>query len=103
WRPPGSGVSSIALHDALPISALLGPPRLAVRFPLWICAGSSDARSWRDVLRSALVVRVVPAIVQPVVSVVCAKLSTKTRDSRLRSEEHTSELQSREKLVCRLL
>src|SRR5687768_18081415 len=50
--------------------------------------------SWRSQRRPSSSVRSAPA---------CTRSSTWTRTSRSRSEEHTSELQSRLHLVCRLL
>src|SRR5690606_41526093 len=78
--PATPGISPLSLHDALPISArrhgdaALGRQRRPA-------ARSARIRARRDRARAAAA----------------------GRASRRRSEEHTSELQSRENLVCRLL
>src|SRR5690606_41577570 len=79
---------SLSLHDALPISLGKGlapqdgsPPALVGRIQIWnsvVVTGSTLNSAWR---------MPVPALIT------CTS----------RSEEHTSELQSREMLVCRLL
>src|SRR5436309_4143827 len=80
--PSTTGIYTLSLHDALPISA-----RSSTRQSVWfstICP-RSNGPSPRTRNRSATT-------------------SPKTTCSRCsRSEEHTSELQSRENLVCRLL
>src|SRR5690606_41920720 len=87
---PLTHTSTLSLHDALPISAAPSSPSFP---PLsswgWPCGRSSPPKPG---LRSN------------------ASSSTRRRSSRCsrrscpaRSEEHTSELQSRENLVCRLL
>src|SRR5690606_42054144 len=83
--PATTVISTLSLHDALPIC------RAPVRE-----SGSRRAASmrWRQQLQSCP--PAVPSRVSPG--------SISTTKSRLpRSEEHTSELQSRENLVCRLL
>src|SRR5436309_7696948 len=78
-----SWIYTLSLHDALPISVIMKPDwRLASSFLL-----SSERRMWRSARSFISMVRG---------QVICA-------GSRCRSEEHTSELQSRENLVCRLL
>src|SRR5436309_9304791 len=42
-------------------------------------------------------------VVQPLLTMTCPACGAEFRQRMQRSEEHTSELQSREKLVCRLL
>src|SRR5207302_5871773 len=85
--PPPTDSYTLSLHDALPI--------LLIRIPrsrscgLRRLNGSGECRSiaaWVSTARSR--------------STACA--SSPSRSSG-RSEEHTSELQSRENLVCRLL
>src|SRR5690606_41673169 len=72
---PTSGINRLSLPDALPLSpARRPPPRPAAPAPCW--SPTRPGRSWRW---------------------------TRCRGPRRRSEEHTSELQSRENLVCRLL
>src|SRR5690606_41320616 len=102
WFSPATAapqLSTLSLHDALPISRRLAPPRvatpratsLAATLPPSQCpcpwtAGS--APRWPRRLRS---------------TPFQASVASSTPSSNPRSEEHTSELQSREKLVCRLL
>src|SRR5690606_41373272 len=84
---PAPTIATLSLHDALPI---------------WICglacgSASSTANS-RETTRSML----------PSTGMVSRSTATSSAWSRgcsrwRRSEEHTSELQSRENLVCRLL
>src|SRR5690606_41301022 len=72
-RSPSTGSYPLSLHDALPIFTLGSPRGMA-------------APSWRTRRRSET-----------------ARSTWTTTRLRVRSEEHTSELQSRENLVCRLL
>src|SRR5690606_40195816 len=79
-----SAAGPLSLHDALPISSR-GMPR-----------STSSSSTWDEVTRP------------PVASRLARMRSGKTTRpsttrANLRSEEHTSELQSRENLVCRLL
>src|SRR5204862_7238350 len=73
--PPPTATSTLSLHDALPICLPPQPPQLARR-----CAGElpagHDNRAGRRPVEAC---------------------------EHARSEEHTSELQSRRDLVCRLL
>src|SRR5690606_42014331 len=85
--PATSEIYTLSLHDALPI--------------------------FRDALGVPLPIGVPTAFLEPVADPVGDLVSSYLRThgpftaadaaSRLRSEEHTSELQSRENLVCRLL
>src|SRR3712207_9509273 len=77
-------IYTLSLHDALPISHLR---RLALERPLLLLRGARFLRGFarRAVGAGALALRKEPG-----------------RHPR-RSEEHTSELQSRQYLVCRLL
>src|SRR5690606_41927335 len=82
-----------ALHDALPISRTRCSPARAGRSPSstsTICRGRPRPRGSRPP----------PRCPRP-----WSTRAVYVRDEQgeLRSEEHTSELQSREKLVCRLL
>src|SRR3712207_7293108 len=86
-------IYTLSLHDALPISLadlpaafssvglLLQPVAGAVL--AWAILG--EALGWRQALGGAIVLTGIVLVLQP------------------RSEEHTSELQSRQYLVCRLL
>src|SRR5690606_41460444 len=81
--------STLSLHDALPISA--SSDRLRIRAGGWAAAG---------------VPRHQPGRLRQSVRTDHAGQAAKRKRSlphRPRSEEHTSELQSRENLVCRLL
>src|SRR5690606_39729139 len=97
--PPTTDIYTLSLHDALPISPSMSaqvkalheasvmvrtPPSLAATMPRPRCPWSSDNSS-----RFCMV---------DLMEVSCTSVA-----SAKRSEEHTSELQSREKLVCRLL
>src|SRR5690606_41604075 len=85
-----SGSCALALHDALPISRAFSPssPGKAASRARYACTRSTCTRSAR---RSTAVFRRSP------------RASRRGASSPVRSEEHTSELQSRENLVCRLL
>src|SRR5690606_41661560 len=91
-RPPGT--YALSLHDALPIC-----PRARGS-----AARSSSARisacraANRDAPRAAA-----PRRPQSPAPPVTFRTGTETSRPAGRSEEHTSELQSRENLVCRLL
>src|SRR5690606_39452441 len=85
--PSPSELYTLSLHDALPI--LRWPPGLWPPRPwaglAFICSGWLGSK---------------PATVSIVISALSMRWMSR---SRPRSEEHTSELQSRENLVCRLL
>src|SRR5438552_11799053 len=74
-------IYALSLHDALPIYGLStrspGAPTLKVA-----SCGSSSCRTWLRIKRHSIL---------------------RYRWRRMRSEEHTSELQSPDHLVCRLL
>src|SRR3712207_7919416 len=81
-------IYTLSLHDALPICRLHGPehgPRAQCERP--------GRRSWRAERRSQ----------QPEHPAVNEHARRRSRLGLHRSEEHTSELQSRQYLVCRLL
>src|SRR3712207_8712181 len=63
------------------------------------------ARSPREAHRAAERDRLAKRIAQPYLLIQCTDARERGRDGveQLRSEEHTSELQSRQYLVCRLL
>src|SRR5690606_42128055 len=100
--PPTTALYALSLHDALPIligrlSAAIGEVTGLVP-ELSTSGGTSDARFIKDycpVVEFGLVGQTMHMIDE---HVPLADLETLTR-----SEEHTSELQSRENLVCRLL
>src|SRR5690606_41495316 len=90
YAPSMTAIFSLTLHDALPIY----PLRLRRRGRLRTLEGNYRAHDGLapKILRLGLwASRVAPT------------LSSRARVGYLRSEEHTSELQSRENLVCRLL
>src|SRR5207302_10749886 len=77
-------IYTLSLHDALPIC------------PAGACADGS---------RGTNASRTAAAIARPLPtqSTLGSTVTSSARTENLRSEEHTSELQSRENLVCRLL
>src|SRR5690606_40802721 len=98
--PPAPTTSPLSLHDALPISPpahatdAKAPHSAAAQAAVGICD-----RRWRRVRRAE-------GLSSAGASVLDASVCIVERVSEgwgLRSEEHTSELQSRENLVCRLL
>src|SRR2546421_7781948 len=84
-RPPRSTL--LSLHDALPISA-----------ERWVLRGTALVRARRS--RSG---HGVTLSARTAGSTASCPASAGLRSARSRSEEHTSELQSRSDLVCRLL
>src|SRR5690625_6920483 len=87
---------TLSLHDALPISIQLSAERLAMRL--------TDKLDDKD---AAMLQRATQTIVNQVASlkkmVEDFREYARTPPAQMRSEEHTSELQSRGHLVCRLL
>src|SRR3712207_8872676 len=83
-------IYTLSLHDALPISSGKNGNRLkSARFKLMIASSGRKNPCATDVLAT----EVIPT----------GPLTFFTKDRSPRSEEHTSELQSRQYLVCRLL
>src|SRR5690606_41870566 len=82
---PPPHVHALSLHDALPIS--------------WAIRSSSAPSMARCMLRWTVATSLTDSAIMRVSS--CTRV--KRSNSSGRSEEHTSELQSRENLVCRLL
>src|SRR5690606_41925844 len=99
-RPPYLLPPTLRLHDALPIL----PKKkgsIAMRLPRTCCFGSGSWRRWRCSCwlvssRTGYSVRDSDAALRALRHDAAARLLD-------RSEEHTSELQSRENLLCRLL
>src|SRR5690606_41657832 len=101
--PSSTPGSTLSLHDALPIYSLLKSILLPL-FSLLMAFGFSFAQTSRD-----------KGAAQSLPNIVLIYLddmgygdlpltgATGYRTPNIRSEEHTSELQSRENLVCRLL
>src|SRR5690606_41677105 len=99
--PASAQLPTLALHDALPIFKDPGKPGEKIVFTRVIKRNGEEVG--REVIDERIVREAEPKIVivggkEPPNSAVWDKLA-----SCERSEEHTSELQSREKLVCRLL
>src|SRR5690606_41188397 len=97
-RSPPPDPSTLSLHDALPISARVNQPRPPSR----ACPFASDSGTKLAAPTSSGSPPPAAALDQAAArnsSVVATSSSARAR----RSEEHTSELQSRENLVCRLL
>src|SRR5699024_12427032 len=91
--PSPPATHTLSLHDALPISSISTISRAC----LWQKSTRTSERS--DSARNAICgsIPVMPCWKNLTAAIASAG------DSRLRSEEHTSELQSRFDLVCRLL
>src|SRR5206468_8750444 len=87
--PATTQIYTLSLHDALPISRGSSFKNLAASLPRksWPCAWTSPSR------KSAAPAKLL-RLPSP---------SRRQSAKRKRSEEHTSELQSRSDLVCRLL
>src|SRR5690606_41009375 len=92
---PPSATYTLSLHDALPISS---PPRPARRRS---APSRHPGRAPRA--RTAPAPALPPPCRAPASRVLRESSRPRTRAGGQRSEEHTSELQSRENLVCRLL
>src|SRR5436309_9003676 len=93
YTSPTTEIYTLSLHDALPIyrrEGILGNARLKLT-PNWVLLGAAryDLRA-HQVSQTQLGVGYIDD---------CLILAL----NYIRSEEHTSELQSRENLVCRLL
>src|SRR5207247_6642020 len=101
--PPPTAITPLPLHDALPISRswpqpLTSRPSTATLPP--------DAVSSPMAMRSTVVLPQpegpMSATISPSCTLKLTRLSACTVCTAPRSEEHTSELQSRVDLVCRL-
>src|SRR5207302_11489065 len=93
---PPPYISTLSLHDALPICLRFIDRTLLVA----VLAGTIHSKSGGCYMRAqSIALLVLLTAVQA-----SAEQSTADESAQLRrSEEHTSELQSRENLVCRLL
>src|SRR5690606_41603414 len=101
--PAPTETSTLTLPDALPILAALCDRMLPAsgQHPGALAAGID-----RMVLADVAPLRegaVLAQLVEDARNVGFLELTAAEQDALLRSEEHTSELQSRENLVCRLL
>src|SRR5436309_5923205 len=83
-------IYTLSLHDALPISKVRGKKQ----------STGTRIKEEAKVILNARMGRAVLGIADPNE---LRKVCYEDGRARLRSEEHTSELQSRENLVCRLL
>src|SRR5207253_6084693 len=98
---PPTSLSPLSLHDALPIfscpnnSDAISDGGIAAQLTRMKARFARFDRLW-----IARAINSLPVLVSPCISTV---ESVEARESCLRSEEHTSELQSRGHLVCRLL
>src|SRR5690606_39887416 len=91
-----------------PTSGLAPAPRPSVRdTPNWILLGTElFCRAWESVLQITKSTPLIPALNMWLMALLPpppTPITFMTLLLFLRSEEHTSELQSRENLVCRLL
>src|SRR5207249_9035869 len=101
--PPTTALSTLSLHDALPISSLR---EIVLRQPQL-----TRARLQLDAAQRPLVLppladdeaEDVGVEAKAALEIVDGKAGLKHSQPQRRSEEHTSELQSRFDLVCRLL
>src|SRR5260370_42190052 len=93
--PATPEISTLPLHDALPISRA-GPPSSLTRV-------KTQSRTVVDSTLRARQSEAQPARLVGTARVELAISCAQGRRSRVRSEEHTSELQSHLNLVCRLL
>src|SRR5690625_6357624 len=84
---PPTRISPLSLHDALPISSLKGNDQIDMLYVHPSAAGQGVGATLCDALEK----------------LAGARGTTGLRVDASRSEEHTSELQSRGHLVCRLL
>src|SRR5207253_6869852 len=92
-HPATTATYTLSLHDALPISR-------------WLTREPSTGKLWRgeEFRQAQAVPNCEPAAHAATVSHEAARLvEEEVRQVTARSEEHTSELQSRGHLVCRLL
>src|SRR5439155_19532767 len=92
--PPPPAIHTLSLHDALPIC----PTSSRWSKKPWLAPLREVERTCRDSSLSGPTIRRTECqIAMPPPAI------TTTADNQIRSEEHTSELQSRGHLVCRLL
>src|SRR5690606_40832105 len=100
--PAASCSSTLSLHDALPISDVLGENVDSVLGPDQPCLqhGETCGHPHHEGARDQEI-KCIERIAQFFCSIECFHSGLPTVMNK--SEEHTSELQSRENLVCRLL
>src|SRR5690606_41666901 len=95
---PPTATSTLSLHDALPICALVAAVAGA-GFGLLRAARRVERKGARRLWTAAALLLSAAFTALSII----AYLGMGVSPSSSRSEEHTSELQSRENLVCRLL
>src|SRR5690606_40627466 len=97
--PPSPALSSLSLHDALPIFARL--------FRVAVHGGDEVVEAGENLLAADMAhqrdVQFLPVDIGVEIEQMRFEGRQLVVEHGLRSEEHTSELQSRENLVCRLL
>src|SRR5207249_11940356 len=98
-----SPIYTPSLHDALPISAASVHPASLLRAQSAQVAARPNMRLPDEAAGLDAIVRTLIAAFDQVDIVALGEAHLRRVDSDLRSEEHTSELQSRFDLVCRLL
>src|SRR5690606_42021730 len=95
---PTPEIYTLSLHDALPICRYFRKPQSLQRSRISGAMSASPTRTSLDALveiaQTINTLRDPEAVLEKVLEIAM---------ETLRSEEHTSELQSRENLVCRLL
>src|SRR5690606_39950207 len=94
-HPAPSAPYTLSLHDALPICSVCATPSAAV--------GSSRMTSLEFHSTARAIATVCRCPPDSEATVRRTEFRVRTDSPARRSEEHTSELQSRENLVCRLL
>src|SRR5690606_40668062 len=101
--PAPTAISTLSLHDALPISALERPDLLAepVRSALATLPDAAQVEVTEIDPDLADTAALVAATGLPMAQMANCLVVAGRRGEVERSEEHTSELQSRENLVCR--
>src|SRR5439155_16914722 len=95
--PSTTEIYTLSLHDALPI--LKKPPGFPPTAAFWIEVWSASLPSEVRMMPSAEC----PEVLRKYAFSVAGMAMIASQKPRRRSEEHTSELQSRGYLVCRLL
>src|SRR5690606_41496119 len=91
--PPPTEIYTLSLHDALPICDSSE----------WDASAAAWARSTRLSSAGVEASSAADCATAATAATDCSATDAVTRERYSRSEEHTSELQSRENLVCRLL
>src|SRR5690606_39763864 len=92
---PSTEIYTLSLHDALPISLLDFRPHAATSYAYRMAGFDED---WTEIPPGSL-----PTAIYTNLPHGSYTLELRADTHGMRSEEHTSELQSRENLVCRLL